>query len=480
MTSIFTNPAGHAIHIIGIGGIGTSAVAQWLQSRGARVQGSDAVASDITSWLSTHTIEVFIGPINTFESLPDLVIYSDAVPPTHPLRVSAAVQKIPEYSYAQALGMLSQQYRTIAITGSHGKSTTTALTGLLVEALGLDPVVVVGTRVPQWQSAGQLGNFRPGRSDILVVEADEYRRHFHELTPAIATITSLDHDHVDSFPTAQDYQVAFEQFIDRVVAEGTVIVEQAVAEKLHNQLQARNFITYTSPLHATHPPQTIDSTLHLTTSPIVMDTSAQKFTVRINHKDIGPLFLKVPGVHMVGNFLAALGVGLTLTKDESKVMTAAAQVAENFHGTWRRFEAIGTFNGALAFSDYAHHPTELAALIDAAHQFYPDRRLIVVLQPHHHNRARAFTKEFIDVLSTKLNSADQVVLCEVYGVVGRENTQDAVTTQDWVKKIGPRSSYVPSLSDLQAALTPLVQPQDIVIFTGAGDIDGHARKIVKK
>lgn len=465
-------PPGSKIYIVGLGGIGTSAIAQWLKDLGAQVSGTDAVASDITNWLNQVGIPVQTGAPVSPKDPPQLLIYSDSVSPDHPLRQFADQHNIPQYSYAEALGELTRGFVTIAISGSHGKSSTTAMTGLLLESLGLDPTVVIGTRVPQWQNQNQLGNYRPGQSKICVVEADEYRDHFHYLSPYIAVITSIDHDHVDAFPTAADYLKTFQQFIAKISPVGTIVIEQQAHDLLKSHLHQLKEITYT----ISAPYQS-----NITSTPPVIKNHQQSFALTINGVQSPQISLAVPGQHMIANLLAACGCALAITDLIPKIsipaiIAATKKFAADFHGTWRRFESIGTFNQAPAFSDYAHHPTEIAALIASVQQFYPDRRLVLALQPHHHNRARAFAADFKQVLKNNLKTQDQIVFVEVYGVPGRENQAEAITTQDWAKEFS--APFVPTLDQLKPTLQPLVKSDDILVFAGAGDIDAIARQIV--
>lgn len=459
------------VHIIGAGGIGTSAIAQWLHALGLQVEGSDAVASDITEWLTQHDIPVTVGSPATLEVQPHIFIYSDSVPPSHPLRQLASNRQIPQYSYAEALGELSQGYQTIAIAGSHGKSTTTALAGLFAEALGLNPMVVVGTRVPQWHTKTQLGNFRLGGRELLIVEADEYRNHFHHLAPTIGVITSVDHDHVDFFPTAAHYQEAFAQFVNRIRPDGVLIIEHAAHQVLSSALHNRREMIYAV--------DTISaSLLHLAATQPTVRKGKQYFNMSINDGAPHPLSLRVPGTHMVSNVLAAIGAVRALGGvPEEKLVEAAQHLTETFRSTWRRFEEIGELNQARVFSDYAHHPTEVAALIDSVHDFFPAHRLVLVLQPHHHSRARAFAGDFLRVIREKLSPTDQIVLCEVYGVIGREQAKDTITSQTWAREL--QVPFVPSLNKLKDTLTPLIRAGDIVVFAGAGDIDASARELIQ-
>lgn len=469
--------AGDRVHIIGIGGIGTSAIAQWLQQRDVHVEGSDSAASVITAALQAAGIRVLTGEITTLDPLPQALIYSDAVPPTHPLRIFAKTHGIPTYSYAETLGQLTYSYQTIAIAGSHGKSTTTSLTGLLLTECGIDPTVVVGTRVPQWQTDRMLGNFRAGQSKIAVVEADEYRNHFLYLHPDVAVITSLDHDHLDAFPTLKEYIQAFEQFIARLHPGRPLIIHQDAYPLLRAHVKDHPLILYG--MHA----QTLPANLPARTRTVLIADlqpvdDRQQFSLLVDGQPWGNFSLRVPGVHMVTNTAAALAAALAIQPDQAVVRQAFKTVLSYFTGTWRRFEALGTINGAPAFSDYAHHPTELAALIDGAHQRYPQRRLFLIFQPHQRLRTAAMGAEFLNILRQHLRPIDYLIICEVYDVAGREDQATRVTTREWPMALPTKAQYVADLKDLPAVIKTEVTPSDCVIFTGAGSIDAAARAIV--
>ncbi len=461
------------VYILGIGGIGTSAIAQWLHVSGLSVTGSDATASDITTALKKSGMAVAISP--TTELPPDTatLIYTDAAPDTHPLRVAAKQHTIPQLSYAEALGELTRSFKTIAIAGSHGKSSTTAMASLIAEAAGLDPTVIIGTRVPQWRTEKNLGNFRSGRpagqagkSAWCIVEADEYRNHFHHLTPTVGVITSLDHDHVDVFPTPADYLNAFKIFIGRVVPDGTLVIEQAAAEQLTKHLPPKS-IRYSLTNQA--------ADLHAAN--VLMKDGRYYFSVVYQGETYPDFSLAVPGRHMISNAMAALGAMLATSSETKKIMAAGRRALANFTGTWRRFEFLKEINGAVTFSDYAHHPAEVAALLASAHERYPDKRLVLVFQPHHGDRARAFANDFLRVFQKNLAPNDHVILLPIYGVLGREQIQKDNTIEQWAAQLGLQATLLTELPQLSDVVHATIRSGDIVLFTGAGTIDSLARQI---
>ena len=459
------------VFCLGIGGIGVSAIAQWLRACGATVTGADREQSPMTEALERVGIPVQIPEPAVLPSACDLVVYSDAVPETHPLRREAAVRKIRTRSYADLLGELTQGHRTVAVAGSHGKSTTTALLGLLLEALGADPTVVVGSRVPQWEQATgdrrqAVGNFRLGQSDLAVVEADEYRGHFLSLAPTALVITSLDHDHVDAFPTAEEYEAAFVQLLDRVRPHGTVVLCLADPRLVPFRSRVRADVTVRAYVLSDDP-----HAADVVVSHPAARAGRQEFSLWVQGQAWGPQALSVPGDHVVlnaaGAIAAAIPFGLT--------PEAVSRGLSSFRGIWRRFEAVGTLEGAPLISDYAHHPTELRALAAAARQWYRDRRLVIAFQPHQHARSRAFAPAFIEALTL----FDAVILADVYGVAGREESAP-VSSRDWVlalKDRGGAAVYAPSLDEVARAIRNTVRAHDVVFIVGAGDIDLVARRL---
>lgn len=450
---------------VGIGGIGTSAIAQWLRASGWGVAGSDRARSDLTDLLVRSGIPVAVPEPSALPAGISVVVYSDAVPPTHVLRAAARARGVREISYAELLGELVAPFRTIAVAGSHGKSTTAALSGLILEAAGKDPTVVVGTRVPQWQEHG-AGNFRIGKSALAVVEADEYREHFVNLRPDVAIVTSLDHDHVDAFPTKADYAAAFVRFLRRVPRGGLVVVSRAdpavLALRSHLPTTVRTLTFGVGDGGA-------DSDVRVS-EPILRD-GRQEFQARVCGRDWGTFVLAAPGRHLVANAAAAIAA----TKDCGATPDDARRALAGFRGTWRRFEIVGHVKGAVVISDYAHHPTEVRALLAAARQWYPSRRLLMAFQPHQRARAHAFAAAFHAVLE----DVEALILAEVYEVTGREEESPRVTTRDWVEELrraGRPAEYAPTLERVEQAVRAQAREGDVILFVGAGTIDRVARR----
>lgn len=461
---------------LGIGGIGMSALAQWMQDEGWEVQGADRTRTDITALLEQRGVLVRSPEPTTLPTDCSLLVYSDAVPAAHPLRRDAARRNIRQETYAQRLGEQQDRFQSVVVvSGTHGKSSTTALVGLILEAAGADPTVVVGTSVPQWAGRGQgtkrptLGNYRAGHGSVLIVEGDEYRDHVKFLEPTVAVVTSLDYDHVDYFPTEAEYLHPFRAFIGRVKkgglivlpAEGDVRAKLDPGTKKKSEVQVHEFVVSSDPRAAS-----------VVASPPVVRGSAQEFSLTVEGTSWGTFQLSAPGAHMVQNAAAAVAATLPFSVKPVIVRRALAE----FRGTWRRFERVGTLNGAPVVSDYAHHPTELRALAAAARQWHPDRRLVIAFQPHQRARTKAFGPQFVEALTL----FDAIILTEVYDVAGREDPNDRTTSRDWVKPLraaGKPVTFTTSLADTEAVVRAEARDRNVILIVGAGDIDAIARRL---
>ena len=458
------------VYCLGIGGIGLSSVAQWMKELGCVVTGSDRGVSEVTKMLEAKGVTVKIEEMA--RSVPDdteIVVYSDALPYEHPARVFAREKGIREINYAKCLGLLTESYRCIAVAGSHGKSTTTALIAHILTEAGLDPTVVVGTKVP---TLGNV-NFRFGKSDIVVVEADEFRSHFLELSPAVAIINNVDHDHVDVFPTIESYVDAFNKFVGKIKQGGELILREsdkysAGFMELRNDVKISTFDLATGGIRVEP----------LSGSTLIVDfqkydNGRQYFSVTRDGVSLGEFNVAFPGEHMLLDAVAGISAVIPFIDNVEKIRSAMA----TFRGTWRRFELLGKYKSATVISDYAHHPTELRALLSGARQAYPNKKITIVFQPHQSSRTQAFGADFIDALSL----ADEVLLVDVFSVAGRDNPKDFVSDRDWVEVLKQRGKEAYFAEDLIVAEKMLreTEPTDeVLLFVGAGSIDQLARKLI--
>jgi UDP-N-acetylmuramate--alanine ligase len=427
------------VHFVGIGGIGISALAKFFVRRGASVTGSDLVSSSLTQELEAMGVLVRLG--HAVENVPDgvdLLVYSPAVSDSNVERSVARERGVRELSYPEALGELSREYSTIAVCGTNGKSTTTAMLGAILVEAGYDPTVIVGTKVPSFPD----GNLRMGKGRFLVVEACEYREHFLHLNPEMIVVTNIEEDHLDYFRDLDHIREAFQTFVDKLRGKGLVIWN--ASDPQSKKLSVDRGVTFGDGVEADYDATSI------------------------------PLRMRIPGRFNVMNALAAYAAARELgVPDET-----CTHVLESFTGVWRRFERVGEWKGADVFSDYGHHPTAVASTVDAARAFFPQRRIVLCFQPHQHARTKTLFDGFVKALA----HADALVVPEIYDVAGREEVRD-VSSKDLVEKInathpGKDARYAKDLDDAEAQLRDIVQPGDVLIFQGAGDIDTLARRMV--
>ncbi|OGY41878.1 MAG: UDP-N-acetylmuramate--L-alanine ligase [Candidatus Buchananbacteria bacterium RBG_13_36_9] len=470
------------IHIIGIGGIGISAVAKLLLNQDKIVTGSDLNDSDIIGTLKNFGAKIKIGPHKAENVTKDinLVIYTDAVPEDNPERVQAKKLKIENLSYFQFLGQFSKDKYTIAISGCHGKTTTTALTGLILENGNFDPTVIVGSKVSNWD-----GNLRLGSSEYFVVEGDEYRAHMMELSPKAIILNNLEFDHPDFYRDLTHYIDTFQDFVNKLPEDGHLIYNRD-DKNIKERLEIPNCHIATFGLD--------DPSADLIVKNIKIEHGRQIFKPVYKGQELRDFNLQIPGKFNILNALGASLMALELGVSPDVVKNTLAQ----YTGAWRRFEIIGKIsdltpdkNGALVISDYAHHPTEVAKTIQAAKEFYPDKRLLVVFQPHQIQRTKSLFDDFIKAFAQ--SPADVVILSEIYDVAGREekDVTKRVSSNDLLDKIilteskkliaGVKPSlyyFASDLTETKAKILSEVQSNDVVLILGAGDIDKVARELV--
>lgn len=441
------------VHFIGIAGAGMSALAELLKRRGVSVQGSDAnphAAPDLEKLgirLSAHDA--------TMVKESRAVVYSSAIPSTHPEMQAARDLGLPLIRRAEALAQAVSGGSLVAIAGTHGKTTTTVMTTEALTAAGLNPTGVVGGRVGRWE-----GNLRFGAETTFVVEADEYDRSFLALTPNVAVVLNVEADHLDIYKDLADISGAFEKFLSP--AHTVVRCADDHGAMALNVGPAHQVIAYS----ATAPglpdsPSANDARLHARS--IVLNADGAKFDVEFDGDALGTVTLAVPGIHNVRNALAAIGSGLALGCEFDTLAEGLAA----FRGVERRFQRIdrGNAENIRVIDDYAHHPTEVAATVAAARSSFPDSRLIVAFQPHLYSRTNDLHREFAEALS----GADAVFLCDIYGA--REKPVEGVTSAligDLITR--PRLQWTGPRTDVVAALADFRKPGDVIITMGAGDI----------
>lgn len=421
------------VHFIGIGGIGISAIARMELLSGVRVSGSDVSASEITVELEKLGAKITIG--QEAKNIPknvDLVVYTIAITKDNPEFAEALRREVIMKSYPEMLEEISRDKYTVAISGTHGKTTTTAMIAKLLIDAKLDPTVIVGSILKDTKS-----NFIAGKSKYFVVEACEYRRSFLNIHPTILVITNIDNDHLDYYKDLTAIQKAFAEMVAKVPKNG-YIVTNATDKNIRPALK-----------------------------------EAKGKVVDYAEFRSKALKLQVPGAHNRENAVAALAVAHILEIEKKKAVTSV----ENFSGTWRRFEYKGkTKKGILVYDDYGHHPTEIAATLSGARELFPKQKIRVVFQPHLFSRTKLLFKEFVGAFSF----ADEVLLLPIYPA--REPFDPSISSEmlsDAIKEKHKPSHSFESFEAVEKYLTETAKKGDVVITMGAGDVHKVAERLCK-
>lgn len=417
------------IHMIGVGGIGMSGLARLFLHEGKSVSGSDRAPSDITNALEHEGVKFYSEQVaGNVTSDVDLVVYTEAMAKDHPEMAAAAALKVPMMNYFEALGLVANEYYLVAVAGTHGKTTTTAMLIDIFEEAGLDPTAIVGSLRSKTKS-----NYRAGKSKYFVVEACEYKRDFLHLEPDILVITNIEAEHLDYYKDLADVQSAFHELAMKVPEYGAVIAD------------------------VTNP----------NVKPLLEGLKCAVVDYR-NMIDLD-LNLRVPGIHNRQNAAAASAAAVYAGVD----YRLSIQALEKFSGTWRRFEYKGEVNNAPVYDDYGHHPTEIKATIGGVRELYPNKKLVLVYQPHMYSRTNALFDDF----TAALGLADEVILVPIYAA--REANESGVSSEKLAVAIGPKATAVPSLNEAVQRLQGTVGADSVVLVMGAGDVTKIAQELTK-
>jgi UDP-N-acetylmuramate--alanine ligase len=449
------------IHCIGIGGIGLSAIAAIFLSRGYQVTGSDMNQNDKVEELMAQGAGVFLGHREKNVLGADLVVYSAAVTPDNPELAKARSLGIPTLSRAEVLGhLMAECPNSIAISGTHGKTTTTSMVSLILQHAGLDPTILVGGNLAEIG-----GNVRVGKGDYFVTEACEYMDSFLELKPRIEIILNIDSDHLDYFKDIEHIASSFERFARLLPEDGILLAYDSnpfVSRIIEDLPCAVTFgFNQSSDYYA---------------KDVAFDHDGMPgFTVCARDRVLGHLQLAVPGEHNILNALASLGVCDLLGVPWETIR----KTLESYTGTQRRFDLMGETNGGVKIvDDYAHHPTEIKATLSAAANT-PHRRIWCLFQPHTYTRTLALLDEF----PAAFEKADILILAEIYGA--REKNVFRISSRDLLDKIRHKYPakevlFFPELSEIAGYVCENACPGDLVITMGAGDIYKAGEMILEK
>jgi UDP-N-acetylmuramate--alanine ligase len=421
------------VHFIGIGGIGMSALARFLMNEKKTVSGSDRALTPITKALSFEGVQIFSSQVaENISSDIELVIYTEAMSQDHEEMIAAKALGVPRVNYFEALGLVANPYYLIAVAGTHGKTTTTAMLTDIFETNEKDPTAIIGSLRAKTQS-----NFRAGKSKYAIVEACEYKRDFLFLKPDVLVITNIEFEHSDCYEDLADVQRAFRQLIEQVNEEGVVVTN------------------------------TKDPNI----APILVDCPVRVVDY-LEYFDVS-LQLKQPGIHNRFNAAAAIAAA----RQEKIPVTASTEAVAAFTGTWRRFEFKGDFQEALVYDDYAHHPTAIRMTIAGARELYPDKKIITVFEPHLFSRTESLFEDF----ARSFIEADHALLLPIYAA--REDNTRGVTSRELAVKafeFNPYVLYVPTYDEAIAELGRLADKDSVILVLGAGDITKLAAQLVTK
>jgi UDP-N-acetylmuramate--alanine ligase len=460
------------IHFVGVGGIGMSGIAEVLINLGYKISGSDLKYSSITQRLAGMGASIFEGHAAENIAGAEVVVTSSAIVGGNAEVAEAHRLHIPVIPRAEMLAELMRLKYGIAIAGMHGKTTTTSMVAAVLAAGGLDPTVVVGGRVDAMGS-----NARVGKSEYMVVEADESDRSFLKLSPVLAVVTNIDREHMDCYRNMRDVKRAFLEFMDGVPFYGVVVVcnDDPLLRRLFPQIRRRTVSYGTRRGSDFHiklgKPRLGSTTMPPSEAEELQPTS--HFHVTYAERDLGEFRLHVPGVHNVLNATAAIAVGVGLDIEADDIRAAL----ERFRGVDRRFQLRGKAAGVSVIDDYGHHPTEIRATLAAARQC-GFRKIHVIFQPHRYTR----TRDLMDEFATAFADADSLVVLDIYAA--SEAPIEGVSGESLARLIGetgkPAAKYAASFGDGVSSVVTVAHPGDMILTLGAGSVSQLGPMILEK
>lgn len=456
MNPTLSSLVGKRIHFIGIGGAGMSGLARIALTHEITVTGSDTKDSSVISALVALGATISTSHASENVDGANLVVYSNAISESNVERIRADQLQIQTLTRASALSILMSESKSVAVAGTHGKTTTSSMLAVALQACSADPSFAIGGNITASGS-----NAHRGTGEIFVAEADESDGSFIEYRPFAAIVTNIEHDHVDFFETPEAVDKAFMEFASTIQKQGFLIycADDSGAKRLAGQVAKSDLqlISYG-----------ISETADLHLDQIELLAMGSRARAIWHGKMIGMIELQVPGQHNLLNAAAALATGLKLGMPAAQLLVGLGI----FRGTGRRFELKGTVHGIRVIDDYGHHPTEIQVTLDAARRFAADGRLIVIFQPHRFSRTRAFASGF----SEALDKADRAIVLEIYAA--SEKQIEGVTSRLITSKM-TKGEYMPNFVEVTESVVASAQPGDVIMTLGAGDVSSLAPIIVE-
>ncbi|MBR6379643.1 MAG: UDP-N-acetylmuramate--L-alanine ligase [Fibrobacter sp.] len=447
------------LHMVGIGGAGMSGIAEVLHENGFVVTGSDMGEGSVIDYLKHLGIRVDSKHEAKNVEDADLVVYSSAIPYDNPELVEARARRIPVIRRAEMLGELMRMKYTLAIAGTHGKTTTTSIVGEIWEEAGLDPTIIVGGVVK-----GKGSGAKVGKGDYLIAESDEFDRSFLSMMPSSAIVTNIDADHLDTYENIDEIKEAFVQFVNKIPFYGQAIlcIDDPNVQQIYSKVR-KPVITYGFSRQAKYH---IDN--------LRFEKGYPHFEIFNDGVSLGEFQLQIPGRHNVLNATAAVALAM----EEGIDVEVARRAVAAFEGVQRRFELIGEKNDILVFDDYAHHPTEATATLQGFRDAFPERRVIVAFQPHLFSR----TRDQHDAFGSAFANCDVLLCTDIYPA--RERPIEGVTgalVSDSALAFGHRNArFVGDQMNLLPILKEELRPGDVVVLMGAGNIWKLGQKILEE
>ena len=446
------------VHFVGIGGIGMSGIAELLLNQGFDVSGSDLNDSELIDKLRSSGAKINIGHKSDNLLKSEAVVYSSAIPEDNVELIFAREKNIPTIKRAEMLGeLIALKNTSIAVGGTHGKTSTSSMIGTMLSHSKLDPTLIVGGLVKNLNSNSKLG-----AGEIVVVEADEYDKSFLQLKPTVAVITNIEEEHMDCYSDMDDLYDSFISFANSVPFYGSVVIcsDSSGASDIINKIK-RPITTYG-----------INSNADIQASMISFNEMKSFYTLNYRGENLGQVNLSAPGEHNILNSLASAAIGVELGIDPNDIISGL----NAYQGVRRRFEIKGTINDIIIIDDYAHHPTEVEATLNTAKKSW-DKRIIGVFQPHLFSRTKDFYKEFAEAMM----GCDIALITDIYPA--REKPITGVTGKlvyDRIKELGHKNShYIPDLSNINTIIEENVEAGDLIITMGAGTIWRYGESILK-